>query len=909
MNDVYNRKMFVKGFKGGSSIRSEPRGAGPTSVYDSNPFKPILGFDFLSGVTSGYTTSRDEFKKGTTPYAALGIMDQFKNTFRASPDYYGDMFNYLLAPFGEASKVIGTEFGTAFFGLDRGKVNTEFGSFPRFRTENNPYGFPSQLGTNPAEFFRENFPPGSQERLDFLLQATLRPNFQRDLATIGVTAAEIKAAENYRVNKFNEARERGLDPDLLTERGFDPEKVKPVYDFPEEELKLDEPFKDVKTGDLSLMESIAKEGPFPQPQLDLKRGSESPFRVDKRTKDLINLLGGGEGQTNEEVVDGEKKEVLDSETAGDGAGSEANFANKNEKQNNIAAAEEGAFDFEKEVERFKDILRESTDVKDTTTPALLLLQLASNLVSGRTNEKGFAGFLDVLGQASGPVLDSAVKLAQDRNALEKEIGATAVSMAFEKEKDLLDRAATVAANQAKLNENFNTTKYLRKKNFAPNGAILSYSPDFVAVDSLEEFEKLNAIQPIELENGQVIMARPFAMFDDQSATPFYYGVRNQETFFKEALPVMNRHLRTINFITAIQGEDIVDQETGAALVGPKALLSLSLAKGADFISALTNNVDTKQLFSKQQAADFALAFSEIDMLDTGGDEDVKIKMKQNLLFQSQGIDLDGELINALNQELYTANAFEGFSINDILTNPGAVDEYMKQKGLTASSTLPVSNQFGVETMVPIGDIKKDAQDTFNFLVQAAAEEGIEFVDGKFVRPEPTDLEKYTFTIAGKQFSVNPKVFQLGLKSKILGIMFARFQQPEQRLLKDTIESSIGEFSFSSILTGPQELNSKLQEFKEGSIRQYNSLVQENFQTEAEGVFDLYKWQPNKVSVFKTPIQNGVPVASVNGQINAQTTVPSEKIQENDLQSTGQNHNQKVKYYDLMSILDKYDIRY
>ena len=140
-------------------------------------------------------------------------------------------------------------------------------------------------------------------------------------------------------------------------------------------------------------------------------------------------------------------------------------------------------------------------------------------------------------------------------------------------------------------------------------------------------------------------------------------------------------------------------------------------------------------------------------------------------------------------------------------------------------------------------------------------------------------------------------------------MFARFQQPEQRLLKDTIESSIGEFSFSSILTGPQELNSKLQEFKEGSIRQYNSLVQENFQTEAEGVFDLYKWQPNKVSVFKTPIQNGVPVASVNGQINAQTTVPSEKIQENDLQSTGQNHNQKVKYYDLMSILDKYDIRY
>ena len=50
MSNVLNRKMFVKGYRGGSSVRSEPRGARPDSVYDTGLFKPILGFDFLTSI-------------------------------------------------------------------------------------------------------------------------------------------------------------------------------------------------------------------------------------------------------------------------------------------------------------------------------------------------------------------------------------------------------------------------------------------------------------------------------------------------------------------------------------------------------------------------------------------------------------------------------------------------------------------------------------------------------------------------------------------------------------------------------------------------------------------------------------------------------------------------------------------
>ena len=899
MSNVLNRKMFVKGYRGGSSVRSEPAGARPESVYDSGLFQPILGFDFLSGIAAGAQTAKEERAKGDSPYITKSLIENVKETFKAAPDYYGDAFNYLLAPIEDINRGIVQELATGFFGLDRGTIDTGLGSGGRFKTESNPYGFPSQFGTDPITFFNEKYPVGSQQRMNFLINAVRQPNFQSDLAKIGVGTQEIRAAEKALVNEFKKARETGLSD----------EEAAAVYDFPEGELKLSEPFKDVKTGDLSLMEDLAKEGPFPQPQPNLKRGGDSPFTVDKRTKDLINLLGGKDAETNDGIVNEETQEVLESNTATTGTQSEANFASKSESQSDIANRKAEEFDFEGEVDRFKDLLRESTAVEDKTTPALLLLQLASNLVSGKTSEKGFAGFLDVLGQASGPVLDTAVKLAQDKKAYERELGATAVSLAFEKEQDMLDRAATIAANEAKLNEGFDKTMFARKVEYSPNGDILRYTSTYVPVESMAEFNALNAFQPIEVGDGRSIVARPYILVDNQDGAAFYKGIRNSEQFFKEGLPVMDNLLNTINFVSAIQGEDLVDQNTGQAIVGPKALLDLGFGKAADFISGLTNNVDTAQLFSAQEASDIEAAFSNIEMLDA--DEETKAKMKQDILLKTQGVDYDGMFIKALNDEVFNQKVFGDFSMMQIMQNPGAVEEYMKANNLDASSTIQVLNQYGEPEMVRIGNVQQDAQATFDFLVQTAAEEGVVWDGEKFVRPAPNNKEVYKFNVGGKEFNINPKVFQLGLKSKILGIQFARFQQPEQRLLKDTIESSISEFKLGSIFSGPQELNSKLQEFKDAAILRYNGLVQQNFMTEEAGVAALYSWQPNKVSVFEMPRQgaDGVQGLMINPAAAGQSSLPTEKINQNNLQSTGQNIQQKVEYFDLKNILDQYGVSY
>jgi hypothetical protein len=65
---------------------------------------------------------------------------------------------------------------------------------------------------------------------------------------------------------------------------------------------------------------------------------------------------------------------------------------------------------------------------------LLLLQLASNLLSGRTDQPGFKGFLDVLGQAGQNVIPMAIALEQERRDDENELRKALIANMGEKNK-------------------------------------------------------------------------------------------------------------------------------------------------------------------------------------------------------------------------------------------------------------------------------------------------------------------------------------------------------------------------------------------------------------------------------------------------------------------------------------------
>ena len=52
---------------------------------------------------------------------------------------------------------------------------------------------------------------------------------------------------------------------------------------------------------------------------------------------------------------------------------------------------------------------------------LLLMKLASGMMSNKSGEKGLKGFLDVVGQSTGPVVDTAIALNQSQRAFDKDL--------------------------------------------------------------------------------------------------------------------------------------------------------------------------------------------------------------------------------------------------------------------------------------------------------------------------------------------------------------------------------------------------------------------------------------------------------------------------------------------------------
>ena len=147
------------------------------------------------------------------------------------------------------------------------------------------------------------------------------------------------------------------------------------------------------------------------------------------TEDFSDYLEGAEGlggtqpKTSKTVQPGSQRDA-DSIV-------EIDKAEKVQKKSNAKIAQNL-----KDKEEFKKYYDSIMDISggNEDTANLLLLKFASGLMSGKTGKSGFAGLVDVAGQAVGPVADTAIALASKERENKKDM-AVAYIKAKQKTKD------------------------------------------------------------------------------------------------------------------------------------------------------------------------------------------------------------------------------------------------------------------------------------------------------------------------------------------------------------------------------------------------------------------------------------------------------------------------------------------
>ena len=87
-------------------------------------------------------------------------------------------------------------------------------------------------------------------------------------------------------------------------------------------------------------------------------------------------------------------------------------------------------DFKRQFSSLKNQIQSSTGNGDMTN--LILLKLASGLLTGKTTQTGVGGFLDVLGQAAGPTVDTAILIANQQKEFDQSLALALIKSNAEK---------------------------------------------------------------------------------------------------------------------------------------------------------------------------------------------------------------------------------------------------------------------------------------------------------------------------------------------------------------------------------------------------------------------------------------------------------------------------------------------
>jgi hypothetical protein len=207
-----------------------------------------------------------------------------------------------------------------------------------------------------------------------------------------------------------------------------------------------------------------------QPQ-DQKTGVVGETTSDNAVqKNMLSVIEGG--NPNNMAPDEQEKVALKNV-------SQTNRANKEIK--NLEEKNKDNDDFKRQFSTLRNQIQSATGNGDMTN--LILLKLASGLLTGKTTQSGVGGFLDVLGQASGPTVDTAILLANQQKEFDQSLALALIKSNSEKTGGLKAESKRVYVQEIDPNDDlFPVSARLVTKN-QNTGALM----DVVMTDQGEQF--------------------------------------------------------------------------------------------------------------------------------------------------------------------------------------------------------------------------------------------------------------------------------------------------------------------------------------------------------------------------------------------------------------------------------------
>jgi hypothetical protein len=184
---------------------------------------------------------------------------------------------------------------------------------------------------------------------------------------------------------------------------------------------------------LGISDFVKGQGPAPQPPA----GGEQPPADQMPTNQMPNeqkiqsqMIGVSEPVLDTSKMSSDEKDDLAVTMAG-----QMDKANKE-----VANAERTGDDsFKREFMTLKQQIQGATNSGDMTN--LILLKLASGLLTGTSRNRGVAGLLDVTGQALGPTVDTAMVLAQQQSEFDQNLAIQLIKDRADRRKDSVVKAS------------------------------------------------------------------------------------------------------------------------------------------------------------------------------------------------------------------------------------------------------------------------------------------------------------------------------------------------------------------------------------------------------------------------------------------------------------------------------------